>query len=219
MAQMVQRPIVYFVLLGLTMACALAGLASFSFLSARLDRAPQVVAVDKAELVASLEGAPWFVLPSIDEESSADAVPIVWLLTGLDCPLCRRVERRVTSLGAEIRVVAVVPRTADSARQRAVAEIARRRSGDFFAEWRARPDSPILQPIGIGPSDVGPAAVAGYAEWSHASFERLGGIATANGASLAVPALIWQRGREWRIAVRPDEDAFRVLRRDLKAAP
>lgn len=217
MAHMVQRPVAYAALLGLTIACAAAGLASFSYLSARLTAAPQVVAINKAELNLALEDAPWFALSPASAATLPDA-PQIWLLTGLQCPLCLPVEARAKRLGVEVKVLVTAPRTAPPAQQRALAELARRRSAEIFESWRARPDQPILAAVGLAPGDVGPAAVAGYSEWSHASFDRLAEVARANGTALTPPALFWRSGREWHMAVQPSDDAFRVLRRDLAAA-
>ncbi len=216
MAHVVQKPATYIAVLVITAACALAGIFSMSVVTLRLRAAPQVVAVDKAALGAALEASPWFALTAPDEETPTNA-PVLWLLTALQCPRCEEIEARAKRLGMEVRVLATTPRSAAPALQAAVAEIARRRSGAVFQDWRARPTLAIPSPVGVTSGDVGPAALAGYAEWSHASYERLARVTQANGARLAPPALFWQRGREWRIAVKPDDEAFRSARRDLTA--
>lgn len=218
MAQMVQGPVAYRALLAVTFACGLAGVLSMPALSARLRAAPAIIAVDKAALAQALEASPWFSLTddSTQSPSQGDA-PVLWLLTGLHCPRCEPVEAIAKTLDLDVRVVATTPRGADPTLQRAVAEISRRRSFDVFRDWRARPDSPIKPQIGVTEGDVGPAAIAGYAEWSHASFDRLSKVAKANDVHLAPPALFWRRGREWRLAVQPDEEALRAARRDLAA--
>lgn len=216
MAQIVQRPVIYFAMLALTTACALAGILSTQLLSARLRAGPQVIAVDKADLQAALEDSPWFTLE--DAGRPPDAVmPEVWLLSALHCPPCQQVEAKAKALEIEVAVLIIAPRGADRGMQRALAEISRRRSAQVLQDWRARPDRPLPVLAGVQDADLGPAAVAGYAEWSHASFDRLEKVAAANGLVLEAPALLWRRGREWRMATNPNEEAFRALRQDLKA--
>jgi hypothetical protein len=216
MAQIVQRPAMYFAMLALAAACGLAGIVSMPLLSARLLAGPQVIAVNKADLQAALEDSPWFALEDPGLPLDAD-MPKVWLLSELHCPTCQQVEAKAKALETKVAVLITSPRGVDRGTQRALAEISRRRSAQVLQDWRARPDRPLPVLAGVQDVDLGPAALAGYAEWSHASFDRLAEVAAANGSVLKAPALFWRRGREWRMAANPGEEAFRAVRQDIKA--
>lgn len=216
MAQSVHRPATYFTMLALTAACAMAGMFSMSLLSARLRAGPQIIAVDKADLQAALTDSPWFALEDVGRPSDGD-MPKVWLVSGLHCPPCQQVEAKAKTLEMDVAVLVVAPRGGDPGMQRALAEISRRRNAQVLDDWRVRPDRPLPAVAGIQDADLGPAAIAGYAEWSHASFDRLEKVAAANGLVLKAPAMFWRRGREWRMAANPNTEAFRAVRQDLKA--
>lgn len=194
-------------------ALASGALALFTMLNVLLRDEPTLVVAEKAALAETLEGAPWFAWEPRNPED-----PAVWLLSRPDCPACRGLERRLGRADAELRLIVVAPRDAGELHTAVAAELARRRDGDAFQTWLKNPSQPLPLPAGVLDVDLGAEAVAGYAELGRATQDRLAAIAAANGLELQVPALIWRRGREWRIAVQPDAADRAALFRDLAAA-
>lgn len=208
----IQRPWVW---LGMAATTFAAGIAAAASLIAILVQSPPAVVVDhKAELADALEAAPWFAWKPGNPDD-----PAVYVLSHPRCPSCRALEQRLSRWDAtELRVIVVAPRDAGELETAVAAELARRRSGDAFRQWLQHPAQPLPIAAGVQEVDTGPDAMAGYAEYGRAAFDRLSVIAAANGVALQAPALIWRRGLEWRIAVEPDGWDLQALARDLAAA-
>jgi hypothetical protein len=174
-------------------------------LAQRRAAAPSVVAVDKATLADALSDAPWI--------SSGGNGPVVWLVTAPDCAPCRTFERRalpdLLDRGVEARVILVAPRVgADFGDARQVAALARRRDWVALHTWMAGGGDRTGAALEA-------AATEGYLEWGRASYDRITQAVERNGLKMAVPAVFWRAGPEWRASVRPDERAIRFLHEDL----
>jgi len=209
-AIIIKRPGVW---VGMVLTTLAAGAAAVvSILGAMTAERPTLIVAQKDALSEVLEEAPWFAW----EPQDADA-PVVWLLTSPGCTTCRTLERTLAQFDADLRLILAAPREAGELETLVAAELARRRDGYAFREWLNDPSRPLPIPAGVLEVDQGTEAVAGYAELGRASFDRLGEIAAANGVRIEAPAVIWRRGREWRIAVRPDAAAVAAVARDVAA--
>jgi hypothetical protein len=201
----------------LSLACvsAAAALGAVWRAGVVLGEGPVLIVVQKQELGAALEAAPWFD-PFPGQAGSGEGE--VWLLSRPECPRCRAVESRLQARGVDVRLVLAAPRGAAPAEEAVAAELARRRDGFVFQEWLRDPAAPPPQPAGVSPADEGAQAQAGYAEYARAAVERVGRIAAANGVEPAAPMLIWRRGVEWRLAPQASAADLAFLQRDLAAA-
>jgi hypothetical protein len=197
-----------FAAIGLTAAAALCMAVGLWDLGQRRNTAPKVVAVEKAVLADALNDAPWI--------SSGGEGPVVWLVTAADCPACRRFEKQVLpgllDKGVQARVILVAPREHEVAPPDAqvIAAVAKQRNWVALQAWMTsgKPDDSI----------IGQADRDGYLEWGRASYDRLAITMKRNGVDLAVPALFWRAGPEWRASVKPDGRTLAFLRDDVAAA-
>jgi hypothetical protein len=204
----VQRQSMLFAAVGLTAAAALCMAVGLWDLGQRQTTAPKVVAVEKAVLSDALNDAPWI--------SSGGEGPVVWLVTAADCPACRRFEKQVLpgllDKGVQARVILVAPREHEVAPPDAqvIAAVAKQRDWVTLQAWMTsgKPDQ----------SPIGAADREGYLEWGRASYDRLAVTLKRNGMDLAVPALFWRVGPEWRASVKPDGRTLAFLRDDVAAA-
>lgn len=203
----VKRQSMLFAAVGLTAAAALCMAVGLWDLGARRTTAPKVVAVEKAVLSDALNDAPWI--------SSGGEGPVVWLVTAADCPDCRRFEKQVLpgllDRGVQARVILVAPRESQMAPPEAevVAAVAKTRDWVALQAWMTSGK----------PNDtaIGQADRDGYLEWGRASYDRLAVTMKRNGMDLAVPALFWRVGPEWRASVKPDGRTLAFLRDDVAA--
>lgn len=203
----VRRQSMLFAAVGLTAAAALCMAVGLWDLGQRRTTAPKVVAVEKAVLSDALSDAPWI--------SSGGEGPVVWVLTAADCPACRRFEKQVLpgllDRGVQARVILVAPREsqAPSPDAEVVAAVAKTRDWVALQAWMTsgKPNDSV----------IGPADRDGYLEWGRASYDRLAVTMKRNGMDLAVPALFWRVGPEWRASVKPDGRTLAFLRDDVTA--
>jgi hypothetical protein len=196
-------------------ACALAALLAaaallgvgLAQLAARRDAAPNVVAVDKADLEAALAAAPW--------TSSGDGGErVLWLVTAPDCAPCRAFERddlpRLLGAGVEVRAILIAPRALALASQgaRDVAMLTKERDWDAVHAWMLARRDPANDQMDAAEED-------GMLEWGRQSAERIAGVLKRNDIDFRTPALFWKRGAEWRASVKGDVNAFRAVTRAL----
>jgi hypothetical protein len=196
-----------FAAVGLTAAAALCMAVGLWDLGQRQTTAPKVVAVEKAVLSDALNDAPWI--------SSGGEGPVVWLVTAADCPACRRFEKQVLpgllDRGVQARVILVAPRESNVAQPEAqiIAAVAKKRDWVTLQAWMTSGKP--------GDGAIGQADQDGYLEWGRASYDRLAVTLKRNGMDLAVPALFWRVGPEWRASVKPDGRTLAFLRDDISA--
>lgn len=203
----VRRQSMLYAAVGLTAAAALCMAVGLWDLGQRQTTAPKVVAVEKAVLADALNDAPWI--------TSGGEGPVVWLVTATDCQACRSFEKQVLpgllDRGVQARVILVAPREREVAQPDAEVIAAAAKTRDWVAlqAWMTSGKP--------GEGAIGPADREGYLEWGRASYDRLAVTMKRNGINLAVPALFWRVGPEWRASVRPDGRTLAFLRDDVSA--
>lgn len=138
----------------------------------------------------------------------AEGERAVWIVSGVDCPACRTLERRAAErLGGgayAIRLVLAAPRDAalEPAEAIGLAALARRGTGaweDCVDDARGLAFVSDVRCQRHISSD--PAEIEGYLEWGRASYDRIADVLSANGVTLEPPAVIWRDEAGWQVTM------------------
>ncbi|MGE0044738.1 MAG: hypothetical protein AB7J28_02820 [Hyphomonadaceae bacterium] len=172
----------------LAAAAAIGGLAQLAAVRAA---GPVTVASGPGALADALEDAPWI-------ETGGDG-PVVWAVASAQCPGCgaffTEELEALEEEGFRVRVIVVSPRDERSALRAAwIAQLAEIRTPEALApltEGRALP----------APRAGDAAAREGHLEWTRASYDRIAAIVARNERRMALPALFWRRGADWRALI------------------
>lgn len=192
-AQVLRPGILAALLAGLGGAALLAG-AGLVNLALSLQHAPLIVLREAPGLAETLEKAPWVGQPAPG--------PVVWALASPSCRGCAAfLDRDLAALqreGYAVRLILVAPERASAADVDRAVALARARTG--------------------ADSALAPGEREGFAEWGRASLRDIDAVLAANDGHLALPALIWRHGPEWRVLNGRDAQARAWLAADLKPA-
>ncbi len=201
------------------LALALVALAwGFYELGARRDAAPEVIAVDKADLEEALYESPWISSGGLglgDEGRAAsdEEGVILWVVAAPNCEPCRRFERgamgRLIDAGVEVRIIVTAPRSMSTQTEtaREIAALTKDRDWTALDLWLQGKDE-ALSPMDAAEAD-------GMLEWGRQSQERIADVLQRNDLTLKAPALFWKNGPEWRAAIAADDRALTQIEREL----
>lgn len=131
----------------------------------------------------------------------------VWIISGIDCPSCRTVERRARAAaetsGYALNLLIAAPRGAPLEEAEAVglAALARQGAGAWTDCVDASRGLTFVSDVKCRRHvSTDPAEIEGYVEWGRASYDRIERVLAVNGIALEPPAVIWRDEDGWRVS-------------------
>jgi hypothetical protein len=188
-------------------AAALALGAGLIDISMRRAAGPAIIAVDKDDLEAAIEDAPWI-------SSGNTNGPVLWIITAPGCEACRTFQKaqmpRLLDAGVEVRALLVAPRSIPLGTRDAkdVATLLKQQEWQPVELWLQGKREQANGEMELAEEE-------GLLEWSRQASEQIGDVLARNDLKAGRLVLLWRHGVEWRAIVSGDKRGFSELEDDL----